>query len=228
MKTVSIVICLLIMTLSCGFPLEVEPTPRPTYTRYPTYTPYSNTSAAPNKVHEVGAEEWFIGEALVAVEKGKEMFRIGLYENAVIAFKEAQSHHGEPSSVLENWIALSYDALENYDLAIQHHSYAIALGDDAINRANRGASYLNNLQCEPAMVDAEAALTMAPKSTDGYHTDAEANTILATCYYLQDDLLPALQHADAALALARGSNYTEADVAAIEELRALIRLEINP
>ena len=227
MRLAIVAIFLLTIGLSCGLPIDVEPTLRPTYTRYPSYTPYPNVNVPRNKVREVGTEEWFTSEASVSVEKGQQMFRNGLYENAIIAFKEAQQHHGKPSSVLENWIGLSYDALENYDLAIQHHSYAIAVADDAINRVNRGASYLNSLQCEPAVIDAEVALAMPPKSADGYHTDVEANTILATCYLLRDDSLLALQHADAALTLAMESNYTKTDIAAIAEVRAFAQIAAN-
>lgn len=223
MKTVITAIIFSAIAVACGSPLGVEPTLRP------TYTPYPNTVAVDGnpKMHEVGAEEWFIGEAWMAFEKGEEMYDSGLCESAIIAFKEAQEHHGKQSDVLENRIGLSYDCLGNYDLAIQHHSYAIAINDDSVNRVNRGISYLENGRCEPAITDAKTALAMAPAQDEGYHTDVEANTILATCYMLQDENLLALQHADAALTLASESNYTATDIAAIAEIRSLVQLGIN-
>ena len=223
MKTIITAIIFSVAAVACELPLEVEPTLRP------TYTPYPNTVAAGGnpKMHEIGTEEWFIGEAGVAFEKGEEMYNSGLCESAIIAFKEAQEHHDKQSGVLENRIGLSYDCLGNHDLAIQHHSYAIAISDDSVNRSNRGISYLAKGQCEPAIIDAKTALTMAPAHNEGYHTDVEANIVLATCYLLQDDNLLALQHADAALTLATESNYVGTDIAAIAEVRAFAQIAAN-
>ena len=53
-----------------------------------------------------------------------------------------------------------------------------------------------------AIKDAKAALAMEPAKAQGVHTDIEANIILSRCYMEQGDHLAALQHADAAYALA--------------------------
>ena len=148
-----VIVVFLVALVSCAPLNTVEPTPRPTYTPYPTYTPEptatprptytpypaaQTTQTQPNSitstpvanenlaVHETEVKEWFFGAARVAYEKGREMFESGQYEAAINASQEAQQHRNKPSAVLENWIALSYDSLGKFDLAIQHHSYAIS------------------------------------------------------------------------------------------------------
>ena len=98
---------------------------------------------------------------------------------------KARSHHGKPSVVLEEWIALAYYVLEQYDIAIAHHSKAIAINDNATSRVNRAFSYRDNAQCELAVVDAKAALVQEPATGAGYSTDVDANFLLAWCYYEQ-------------------------------------------
>ena len=218
------------------------PTPRPTYTPYPTYTPVATATPRPTytpyptnaaatgdfAVAEVdGSTEWLFGAARDAYDKGQEQFSNGEYEAAIASFKEAQQHRGKPSEVLENWIGLAYDALGKYDIAIVHHSNAIAINDDAINRANRAGSYINNAQCEPAIRDAQAALAKEPATGEGFSTDAEANLVLASCYYEQSKYLQALQHADASIKIANDHQYAVSEIVPMIELRDAIRYELN-
>lgn len=242
MKAV-IAIIVLTAAVACALP-EDAPTPRPTYTPYPTYTPTPVAAATPRPTYtpyptnaaatgdfavaEVdGSAEWLFGAAATAYDKGQEQFANGEYEAAIASFKEAQRHRGKPSEVLESWIGLAYDALEQYDIAIVHHSNAIAINDDAINRTNRAGSYIDNAQCGLAIRDAQAALAKEPATGEGFSTDAEANTILAFCYYEQSKYLQALQHADAGIKIANDHQYAVSEIVLMIELRDAIRYELN-
>ena len=221
---------------------EGTPTPRPTYTLYPTYTPVATATPRPTytpyptsgiamrdfTLTEVGGStEWLFGAASDAYDKGQEQFSNGEYEAAIASFKEAQRHRGKPSEVLESWIGLAYDALGQYNIAIVHHSNAIYINDDAVNRTNRALSYIDNAQCEPAISDAQAALAKKPATGEGYSTDAEANLALALCCYEQSKYLQALQHADAAIAISEDHQYPASEIAVTTELREAIRYELN-
>ena len=200
--------------------------------RYPeigiaTFTMVRDIIQAEAESSESGPSNYFIGPALTAFERGLEQFNNGQYEDAIASFKEAQHHHSTPSSALESWIGNSYDATGQYDLAIQHHSNAIAIDNSSLDHINRAYSYFKNNDCGPAITDAKTALTMKPEVDQGSHTDAEANWILAFCYHAQNDFTLALQHAEAAISIAKKHQYSETDIKAITELRDLIRLESN-
>ena len=142
---------------------------------------------------------------------------------AIESYNEAQRHHGKPSRVLENRIGLAYHNLEMYSLAIAHYSKAIAIKDSALDRINRAYSYASNNQCDPAITDAKSALSMEGEGRAGFHTDAEANSLLASCYAYQSNWSAALQHAEAAIATAREHQYPAADIAFMVELRDGVR-----
>ncbi len=194
------------------------PTPAPTATPRPTYTPYATTARAtvtPTNAPDyvlVGDMDYFGPDAYRLVEEGTEHFESGRYEAAIESFKEAIRAHTRPSAVLENRIGLAYSYMEEPDLAIQHFSNAIEIEDTSTDRVNRGLAYLMVGQCDAAVTDAKAALAMAPESVVGFHTDAEANTLLANCYELEGDLLAALQHLEAAIAIAEENSYLEIDL----------------
>ena len=211
-------ILLLLVIGACTSP-EEEPTHRPTYTPYPTftplptatprptYTPYPTPSGsvvdltrppgAPSEIKEVGEEEFFLGRASAAVEEGQDLFNAGEYEAAIESFKQAQRHHGKPSGVLENRIALAYDELGMVDLAIEHYSNSIAIKNEVTDWVNRAQSYIEIDRCDLAVEDAKTALALEPVSGPGYHTDVEANIVLYLCYFIDDNMTAALQHVDA-------------------------------
>lgn len=231
----------LVVAAACAAP-ETTPTPRPTYTPYPTYTPAATATPRPTYtpypasaaasggaglVEGVGSTEWLFGAAGAAYDKGQKQFANGEYKAAIASFKEAQRHHGEPSEILEGRIGAVYGALGQYDTAIAHYSNAIAIDDDAINRVNRAITYYDNSQCEPAISDAKAALQKVPETGEGYSTDVATNSVLVWCYYEQSKYRQALQHADAAIAIANDHQYDESEIVLMTELRDVIRYELN-
>ena len=205
--------------------LDQAPTPRPTYTPYPTFTTDQATNTETIQYVEIGETGYFERLADTAYERGREMLRKGENDAALAAFKEAQEHHGKPSAVLEGWTAISYDTLGQYDLAIQHYSRAIEIKDTASRRTNRATSYADKSECDPAITDAKTALTMEPKSNPGFHTDAQANFILAQCYLVQNNPHQALQHAEAGLVVANENQYSETDIAIFTMTRDTIQIE---
>lgn len=240
MKFVLILFFIAVLTTSCALASGGTPTPRPTYTPYPTFTPSPEEAQAtlgrdnvptvgPGEFVELdGRREWLFGSALTHAEEGMREFRQGRYQAAIENFREAQKHRNKPSAVLENWIANCYQALGEYDSAIQHHSSAINISDSAADRVGRGTSYLYNGQCDRATEDAKAALAMEPEKATGLHTDAEANQILANCYAVQGEHLLALQHAEVSLSIAVESGYGDDEVSNIELTIEEIRLSMDP
>ena len=217
---------LVVVAVACSGP-STPSTPRPTYTPYPTFTPaptaiprptctpYPTFTLVPTPPSTIeyfksGIGEYFLGRTLVAFERGIEQFEAGEFQAGVASFKEAQRYHDKPSAVLENRIGLAYQYWGIYDLAIDHYSNAIAIRDNALDRVNRSLVYLEQSQCDMAIADAKAALTMEPETTSGFHTDVEANVVLANCYQYYGDYMAALQHLDASIAIGEEHHYEEA------------------
>ena len=149
----------------------------------------------------IGSTERFYGQASAAVGRGHELLNTGEYMAAIESYKEALRHHGKPSVVLENHIGQAYMGLEMYDRAVEHYSNALDIKDGAVDRTNRGWAYFYNNQGDLATSDAQTALMLEPVAATGTHTDFIANWLLASCYE-HDNKLAALQHLDAAIAIA--------------------------
>ena len=188
------------------------PTPEPTATARPTPTEASSPTATPRPrrpvtytpptitlvrigetstpepteefpVYGIGDKEYFSAAVMARIEEGLRLYEDGRYTSAIGKFKQALTAHGEPSSVLENRIGLAYDALGQYEMAIEHYTNSIEIEDSSIDRVNRSLGYFYMDQCDKAMEDAKVALALEPEFTRGYHTDAEANTIISHCYF---------------------------------------------
>ena len=101
--------------------------------------------------------DFFMAAALEAWTQGVELFEEGDYWAAIRSFETARSHHGKSSTVIESWIGLSYQSLEQHNQAIAAFTKAIEIRDSAIDRLNRGLSYLLNGHCLHAIDDAEIA-----------------------------------------------------------------------
>ena len=97
---------------------------------------------------------------------------------------------------------MSYQSLDQHARAIAHFTRAIEIKDSAIDRVNRGLSYLLSTRCSLAIADAEIALSMPPYEEKGYHSESEANSVLAGCYTVEGDYKLAYVHAEAALNVA--------------------------
>ena len=166
-----------------------------------------------------GDVDFFIAAALEAWVQGVERFEEGNYRAAIQSFETARKHHGRPSTVIENWIGLSYQSLEQHYRAITHFTEAIEIRDSAIDRLNRGLSYLLTTQCSQAIRDAEIALSMPAYAEVGYHSHAEANSLLASCYMEEGKFKLASVFAEAALSGAVVNGYPVGDIEALMESR---------
>ena len=229
-----------LLVLSCGLPGGDAPTPRPTYTPYPTLTAEMPSvasgrteSASQNSdlgeyVEMGGQKDWFFGEAAFHVQNGMEAFEAGNYRAAIRSYEQARQHRSKPSAAVESWLGLSYQALERYEDAVLHHSASIEIEDSVTERTNRGIAYLHQGQCRPAMTDAKVALEMEPESTEGLHTDAEANFILGNCYAYDGQFLLALQHSEAALDISVENSYATELISERELLVEQVREGLGP
>ena len=230
------------LAIACTLPelSEPEPARRQPYTPYPTFTPapavptqtplYSNIAptADPNAFKEMGREELFFGSAGTEYKTGRSLMSQGDYQGAIAAFSRAQVHHGEPSAILENRIGIAFQGLNDHTQAIAHLTVAIAIEDSPRDRTNRAKSYLQTGRCDLAINDANQTLAMTPEYTEGLHTDAEANTILAICYSEMRELLKALQHADAAQQIMREHGYPAEHIETMETIEGAIRSAMGP
>ena len=180
-------------------------------------TPFTPEPTEKAKYHRLGDDEYLSELAFAKLEEGDDLRSNGKFAEAIESYKQALIYHGEPSGVLENRLGLAYRALEQYDLAILHYSNGIRISDSSVDRVNRSRAYVANNQCDKAIVDAKAALTLEPKFAVGIHTDVEANRILSDCYFWDEKYLLSLQHIEAALAIAREHGYSAEDIAIMEE-----------
>ena len=64
---------------------------------------------------------------------------------------------------------------------------------------------------------------MEPTTGAAFHSDVQANAILAGCYAQQEDYLPALQHADAALEIAGKHRYRGSDLETLSLARDFLQ-----
>ena len=163
--------------------------------------------------------DFFIAAALEAWVQGVELFEEGNYRAAIRSFETARSHHGKPSSVIESWIGLSYQSLEQHNQAIAAFTKALEIRDSTIDRLNRGLSYLLTGDCLSAIDDAEIALSMPVYEEDGYHSFTEANSMLASCYMEEGNFKLASVFAEAALSGAIANSYPVSDIEALMESR---------
>ena len=169
-------------------------------------------------IKEIESEERFYGKAAETGRQAEEAFERGNYQKAIKKFMETQRHHGKPSAVMEERIALSYMRLGKNEAAIPHLSKAIEIEDSALRRNIRGSIYMTSGQCDKASENARAALAMEPIKEDGSHTDVEANMILGICNHRQGQYMLALQHAESAIEIAIREGYTNEETAATRTL----------
>ena len=160
--------------------------------------------------------------------EGEELFNTGQYEQAIAKYKETLSYIDRPSEVIENQLGLAYTRLEKYDLAIIHLSNSLEINDDAVTRLNRAHASILNGQCDGAIQDAQTALQQEPASNPGFHTDVSAHYILVECYVAKSENAQALQHIEVAISMAVESQYTEKQIADLENIRQALVSAIQP
>ena len=116
-------------------------------------------------------------------------------------------------------------ALGNLEQAVESYSEAIIYDDNAQLQSLRAQAYLAGNQCPEATTDANAALMMEPVHEVGYHSDADAKTVLGVCSYQDGDLTSAEQHLAEALAIMQGTEYQVEETQYWTELLTKIRQE---
>ena len=161
--------------------------------------------------------EFFMGSVYTAQKQGIESFNQGDYLGAVESFEFALEHHGKPSSVIRNWLGLSFQRLGQFETSIPHFTSAIEIRDSSYSRVSRGWSYMETGRCHIAIEDAQAALSMPPFEEVGRHGWVEADWILAKCYMETGDHRSAYAHAESALNGAVAHGYSTGDIDLLTE-----------
>ena len=151
--------------------------------------------------------EWFFGLTRQYVAQADALMFQAQYREAIEQFTKAQQAHGNPSAVLQNNIGTAYAFLGEHQQAIAHLTNAISIEDNPRYRKARASSYAANNQCDLAINDANAALSMPPMSAPGWHTDAEAHGVLSNCYFAQSDHTNALKHLQDYASIAKDNQY---------------------
>ena len=137
-----LVVSLLALVACSGAPQGEFETPTPT-AKPPTPTAGLLTVDAKLYDNEaIGSSDIFdryTAAADAPVQRGKALLASGDYSGALDAFLEAKRRAGPPQPSIESYIGLTYQRLEQYDLAIEHHSTAISMGDNETVRINRAS-----------------------------------------------------------------------------------------
>ena len=140
--------------------------------------------------------------------QGQYMLALQHNESAIeISIREGYTN--EETATISISIGASYEALGQNEKAIAQYSESIKLSDNPHARVKRGFLHIASKRCDQTIEDAKAALTMDPQKGDDFHTGVEANFILASCHAQNRNYLPALQHAEATLEMARTHGYPE-------------------
>ena len=198
-------------------------------TKTPLITPSATTTQIPLDVplRGSGVFEPISSAANAEMRLGRAALESGDLEKALAHYQKAADLQGEPSAVINNWIAITYRRMGLYDLSIAHYSQAIALNDQSLLRAGRAFVYWHNGQCPEAIEDAETALTMTPVVAAGAHSHAEAHTVLSWCYYDMGQPRKELEHLRAALPLIEEHGYSEQAIRSVQEEIELILEELG-
>ena len=193
----------------------------PTYTPLPSKKVVSTVvpSSVPTVEPEDLFEEFYSGNTRRLNSEAEALEKSGHYADAIVKYKEALESYGKPSAVMENRIARSYAYLGEFTLAIDHYSNAIEVRDSSINRVSRAGVYLQLDQCDLAIPDAQAALTMTPVQVDRFHTDIQANHILFACYFFNSEYRKALQHIDATISIGLDIGMDAQSISILQEER---------
>ena len=154
--------------------------------------------------------------------RGIALAESGQYHAALRELQRYQELFGGKSEEAETWMGFIYEDLEDYPAAIRHHSNAIRLNDSAYHRLNRAYAYINNDNITAAADDAKKTLARTPDAFPGYHSEAEANWIIAIFEQGQGNVQKALQHANRAKQVALENGYDPEELRELEGLIATL------
>ena len=198
-----------------------DPTPGPSWYRPPPTNPAPPPPTVivnPFRDFDYIGDEIFTGKALTEFNRGEDLYLQGEYRAAILAYQLAQNHRNEPSRVVNNRIGTSLQELGDHRQALIHFTAALDIQDNPLDRVNRAVSYFETDQCPRAIQDAERALEMQHLVLDAYHSDAEANAIMAVCYLRNEQYSATIDHADKVLQLMNSTGYPDEELAAFHRI----------
>ena len=132
-------------------------------------------------------------------------------QKALSIAKDHEYPHDDLAS-FHHLTATAHTLLGQLADAADHLTDAIQLHDTPEYRTTRGWIYLAQQQCSLAKTDAQLALTMPAEPEPEYHPHAEAHQIIANCYWENDDLQLAREHAESAIPIMLNAGYPTADI----------------
>ena len=153
---------------------------------------------------------------------GGDVIRGGIHLQTALELAEEHRYADDEIATIHVRIAEAQYLNEQYTEAIEHFSKAIALNDTAVARVGRASAYWKIADCMTAIADGDQALALPPVTWPQYHSDAEANIILAVCYYQRGELQRALQHADAAQQIMQEHGYPAENIETLKTLEGAI------
>lgn len=142
----------------------------------------------------------------------------GKLEQVANRLESLQAQRERASSKLEIDIANIYEELGQPQKALIHLNTAVDLRDDSYTRIARAWSRMFQGDCETATADARIALDTRAYIETGFHSGAEAHSILAACYSGDGDLQAAEIHLAMAINLGESHGYTQEDIEFIRVL----------
>ena len=166
-------------------------------------------------------------QAEATLKEGIELAKAGQLHEALYQLKRAQELFSGASAETETRMGFIHEELNNYAEALKHHSNAVRLEDNAHNRLNRATTLMEANDLNAAAADATAALERRTETSPGYHSEAEANWILAIFEQEEGNLADALEHAQTARSVAGANGYAKEQTEELDELVANLTASIE-
>ena len=133
------------------------------------------------------------------------------HAKAAIAAIEGENHPAERLTNAHITAGNAYALAKSHSRAIEHYSTAIELNDNAEAHVGRAWVHRDTSNCNAALADASAAMSLPAVSRNDYHSGAEASWIFVVC--LVEAGNHATQHIENSLRLMEESDYTTSEIA---------------
>ncbi len=210
------------LTITPTSPPTLEPTDTPTapptVSNNPTPEP---TPTPPFALYEGGSKEYFHTKSFELLTQGDRLARQGDYQRALLAYKEAEKHRPKPSRVIHNRLGTAYQALGDYQTAIEHYTTALAVKETGPGYLSRAKVFFEEGNCNAAAKDAQSTLSYQSTPFLNRNTHFDAHAILAMCEAYDGYTETARSHAREALDIAQTSDLSS-DI--IDEVKSQIDL----
>ena len=192
---------------------------------------YAETAQCPLAIHDAQQALTMKSEKTEGIHTGAEAHHTialcnmesGDYDQSIhhmmLALPLMQEHGYNDSEIADNLGAIGelHFHADRTPEAIQYYSQSISIIDTAGARANRAWAHVEQKNCDSATVDSQAALRLPPTIEAGYHSSAEAHTVLGRCKRQAGAYTQSTEHYIAAAELMQEHAYGKPETAAFVE-----------